>query len=140
MDFSDAKIDILNKKKQLRKKYYNTIGILLSGCFAGVISRSCTAPFDRIRVLIQSQVKINNKPMKSVRQCIKYVYRYEGILAFFKYFFINIIEEMELIVLKLHLKLQLNSIYMKKLNYFFILVQMVILYYQDFYQVQLLVL
>lgn len=61
-------------------------------------------------------------------------------LHFLSIFLINIIEEMELIVLKLHLKLQLNSIYMKKLNYFFILVQMVILYYQDFYQVQLLVL
>lgn len=73
------------KRKQMRARYA-TISVLLSGCVAGVVSRTSTAPLDRIRVLIQSQVKVEGKPLVSVRQCIKYVWKKEGLKAFFKYF------------------------------------------------------
>lgn len=74
------------KRKQLRQRYA-TVSVLFAGCVAGIVSRTCTAPLDRIRVLIQSQVKVEGKSLVSVRQCVKYIWSKEGLKAFFKYLY-----------------------------------------------------
>ena len=56
--------------------------VLTSGAIAGAVSRTMTAPIERIKVLLQT----NNKHYgdKSFLRCFRYMYEKEGMAGFFK--------------------------------------------------------
>ena len=65
----------------------NSQGILLiSGGVAGVVSRTCTAPMDRIKVLLQVSPDVGNKSIQvtGVRQGVQAIYKDGGWKAFFR--------------------------------------------------------
>lgn len=56
--------------------------VLASGAIAGAVSRTMTAPIERIKVLLQT----NNKHYgdKGFLRCFQYMYEKEGMIGFFK--------------------------------------------------------
>ena len=62
--------------------FQRNMRVLTSGAIAGAVSRTMTAPIERIKVLLQT----NNKHYgdKSFFRCFRYMYEKEGMLGFFK--------------------------------------------------------
>jgi len=58
--------------------------ILLAGGVAGAISRTSTAPFDRLKVLLQAGGKVNGVQIVGIVSGLKAIYHEGGVLAFFK--------------------------------------------------------
>lgn len=53
---------------------------LVAGGMAGVASRSCTAPLDRIKVLLQ----VRGHELQSIRSCASFIRKEGGMLAFWR--------------------------------------------------------
>ena len=53
---------------------------LVAGGMAGVASRTCTAPLDRIKVLLQ----VRGHELKSIRSCASFIRSEGGLLAFWR--------------------------------------------------------
>lgn len=69
--------------------FQRNLRVLTSGALAGAISRTMTAPIERIKVLLQT----NNKHYadKNIFRCLLYMYKNEGLTALFKGNRVNVI-------------------------------------------------
>lgn len=68
-----------SKTENLQLKYF------ICGGVAGAVSRTCTAPFDRLKVLIQNQTYPNPIPFKDVYlKALRKIYLDGGISSFWR--------------------------------------------------------
>ena len=69
--------------------FQRNLRVLTSGALAGAISRTMTAPIERIKVLLQT----NNKHYtdKSLFRCLLYMYKNEGVTGLFQGNRVNVI-------------------------------------------------
>jgi len=70
------------------QKWLSTFG---AGLFAGVISRTSTAPLDRLKFIYQVHYTDSNKP-PSVREGLASIYRKDGFKGLFRGNFVNILK------------------------------------------------
>ena len=64
----------------VRKSDYAWSKHLAAGGMAGVASRTCTAPLDRIKVLLQ----VRGHELHSIRSCASFIRKEGGLLAFWR--------------------------------------------------------
>ena len=83
---------------------------LLSGAGAGIVTKTLTSPFDRIKILYQTDTKTVNRNV-SIIQNIKHIYKTEGLLSFYRGNGANILK----IVPNYSLKFSFNEYYKKTL-------------------------
>jgi solute carrier family 25 phosphate transporter 23/24/25/41 len=71
----------------------NAVKILAAGGIAGATSRTIVAPFERLKILFQTQVKIPGETVKyqSVLQSLKLIWKEEGIYGFWRGNGINVL-------------------------------------------------
>ncbi|KAF2359649.1 Mitochondrial substrate/solute carrier [Trinorchestia longiramus] len=62
---------------------------LVAGGFAGMVSRTCTAPLDRLKVFLQVH---GSHRFKSLRQCVKYMIDEGGVKSLWRGNFINVLK------------------------------------------------
>jgi len=69
-------------------KWLNSFG---AGFFAGVVSRTTTAPLDRLKFIYQVHYKDSNKP-PSIKEGLKNIYKNDGIKGLFRGNLVNILK------------------------------------------------
>lgn len=58
--------------------------VLLSGAVAGSISRTATAPVDRVKTLLQAKASLGGEQVTSIRQAFRLIYAESGLRGFWR--------------------------------------------------------
>ena len=82
---------------------------LLASTCSAIITKTCTSPITRIKVLQQIQSYHNLNNYKGINNSIKYIYKNEGILGYFKGNLTNVFKS----VPNYCIKFPINDIYLK---------------------------
>lgn len=87
----------------------NIKSYLFASTSSAIVTKTCTAPITRIKVLQQIQSYHNSNNYKGINTSIKYIYKNEGISGYFKGNLTNIFKS----VPNYCIKFPLNDIYLK---------------------------
>lgn len=75
-----------------RDLHANTRNVIVAGAVAGTISRTATAPFDRLKVLLQAGASVNGVPITGMAQGLRAIYGENGMRSFFRGNFVNCVK------------------------------------------------